>query len=95
MKIVISSFSSKNSLTIKSQERRIFKNIVGIGENAGEQHFPLFQRGFLPFREVLSVKRQLSIIRFIVCKCFQFRQSRKFIGWLRGMKQNQAESFQK
>ena len=44
-------------------------NIVGKGENAGNQHFLLFPQCFLPY------KRQtlfLSNNEFGICICFQF-----------------------
>ena len=44
-----------------------FENIVGKGENAGNQHFLLFPRCFLPFPNRNSIH-----IYFVVCKCFQF-----------------------
>ena len=30
---------------------QLFENIVGKGENAGNQHFPLFPQCFIPFPE--------------------------------------------
>ena len=35
--------------TFNDQRDRAFENIVGKGENAGYQHFLLFQQCFLPF----------------------------------------------
>ena len=48
---------------------RTLENIVGKGENAGNQHFLLFSQCFLPSQ------RQISILEphfFVVCKCFDF-----------------------
>ena len=45
------------------------ENIVGKGENAGNQHFLIFPQCFLP---VLKEFLFLSYIYFAVCKCFQF-----------------------
>ena len=46
-----------------------FENIVGKGENAGNQHFLLFPQYFQPYqREKSSFKK----IHFVVCKSFQF-----------------------
>ena len=48
-------------------KKKAFENIVGKGENAGDQHFLLFPQCFLPVP-----KQILSLIYFVVCKCFQF-----------------------
>ena len=42
-------------------EKEAFENIVGKGENAGNQHFLLFTQCFQFF----------SYVYFVVCKCFQ------------------------
>ena len=46
------------------------ENIVGRGENTGNQHFLLFPQCFLPFPKQISIFR--SHFFFVVCKCFQF-----------------------
>ena len=47
--------------------KKPFENIVGKGENAGNQHFLLFPR-FLPLtNQILIVHLQL----FVVCKCLE------------------------
>ena len=35
--------------------KKPFENIVGKGENAGNQHFPLFPQCFLPFPKQISI----------------------------------------
>ena len=45
------------------------ENIVGKGENAGNQHFLLFPQCFLPFLNQISI---FSPVYFVICKCFQF-----------------------
>ena len=50
----------KNTFTTKSRlltrlEKKNFKNIVGKGENAGNQHFLLFQQCFLLFPTQISI----------------------------------------
>ena len=46
-----------------------FENIVGKGENAGNQHFLLSYNVFNPSQNKLQF---FSHIYFVVCKCFQF-----------------------
>ena len=56
-----------------------FKNIVGKGENAGNQHFILFPQYFVYFiKEKLDHLNQSHIV---VCKCFQFDQGQSFVVW--------------
>ena len=59
-------FGQELTTTLK---KKAFENIVGKGENAGNQHFPLFQECFLPVPRQISI---LSHIYFVVCKNFQF-----------------------
>ena len=54
-----------------------FENIVGKGENAGNQHFLLFAQCFQLYREKTSY---LSNIQF-VCKCIQFGPVQNFVVW--------------
>ena len=49
--------------------KKPFENIVGKGENAGNQHFLLFPQCFLTFPEQFSV---FGHIHFVVCKCLEF-----------------------
>ena len=55
------------------------ENIVGKGENAGNQHFLLFPQCFLPFTKKKKKKEKkiqiFSHFYFVVCKCFQFGQA--------------------
>ena len=44
-------------------EKRAFENIVGKGENAGNQHFLLFPHCFLPILSILNLAKKLSFIR--------------------------------
>ena len=59
-----------NSLPHNSNLRKKpFENIVGKGENAGNQHFLLCPQCFLPSQvEFLFI----SYIYNVVCKCFEF-----------------------
>ena len=57
-------------------ERELFKNIVGKGENAGNQHFLLFPQCFLPFPNQIS---GFDIDYFVVCKCFEFGPQSLFL----------------
>ena len=36
-------------------KKKAFENIFGKGENAGNQHFLLFQKCFVPFQEQVSI----------------------------------------
>ena len=40
---------------LKNVGMKGFKNIVGKGEKAGNQHYLLFPQGFLPFRTQISI----------------------------------------
>ena len=50
-------------------EEEAFENIVGKGENAGNQHY-LFPKCFYSIKEKLH---NLSHYEIIICKCFRFR----------------------
>ena len=52
--------------TLKNQP---FKNILGKGENAGNQHFLLLPNCFLPFQKKFQF---YSNIYFVICKCCEF-----------------------
>ena len=41
----------KQAQVLKATRKTVFENIVGKGENAGNQHFLLFPQCFLPFRK--------------------------------------------
>ena len=56
--------------TFNDPEERPFEKILGKGENAGNQHFLLFPRYFLPFPQQIQF---FNDIYFVVCKCFEFR----------------------
>ena len=59
--------SSGNGLT--PLEKQAFENIVGKGENAGNQHFLFFRNVFYTSQHEFQF---LSHIYFVVCKCFPF-----------------------
>ena len=40
--------------TFTTLYKKTFENIVGKGENAGNQHFPLFPQSFPPFPKEIS-----------------------------------------
>ena len=62
----INTFTTQSQL-LTTLKNKPFRNIVGKGENAGYQHFLLFQQCFLPFP-----KQNSGHIYFVVCKFFQF-----------------------
>ena len=57
-------------------KQRACENIVGKGENAGNQHFLLSHNVFSPIRDR---NRHFSNIEFVVCKCFQFGKGQNFV----------------
>ena len=59
---VVKSLSNETTLTpyntiptLTTLGMKPFKNIVGKGENAGNQHFPLFPQCFIPFPKQISI----------------------------------------
>ena len=48
--------------------KKPLENIVGKGENAGNQHFVLFQQCF----NLIKGRNHLSYTYFVVCICIQF-----------------------
>ena len=57
---------------LTNMRRELFENIVGKGENAGNQQFILFpQNVFHPIKEELH---HMSHFKIVVCKCFQIGQ---------------------
>ena len=60
-------------------ETESFENIVGKGENAGNQHFLLFPAMFSNLSQ--TEFHQLSNIKFVVCKYFRFGKGQKFVVW--------------
>ena len=64
--------------TFKNQEKKAFENIVGKGENAGNQHFLLFHNVFYAVKER---SHNVSSIWFVVCKYFEFGLVKKFVVW--------------
>ena len=55
--------------------KKPLENIVGKGENAGNQHFLLFPQCFLPYQR----NHFLCNAEFVVCKCFQFDQGQECV----------------
>ena len=54
----------------KKKKKNLFENIVGKGENAGNQHFLLCQQFFLPFQN------QISNFRLYLFYCLQMLSKR-------------------
>ena len=66
----------KRSRLLTTLRKNPSKNIVGKGENTGEQHFLLFPQCFLPI-----LKRYFNFFNhfyFVICKCFEFGPVSKF-----------------
>ena len=59
-------FTTQSQL-LTTLTKKPFRNIVGKGENAGNQHFLLFHNVFYRFHKEFLF---LSYIYFVVCKCF-------------------------
>ena len=57
---------------LTSQRKKTFENIVGKGENVGNQNFLLFPLCFLPFSKQILIFIIEYYIYFVVCKSFQF-----------------------
>ena len=60
-------YTTQSSL-LKSPRRKAFENIVGKGENAGNQHFLLFQQCFLLF----PIKNSIFLDTFILLSANAF-----------------------
>ena len=58
-----------------------FENIVGKGENTGNQNFLLSPQCFGPFPKKFSV---FMAQFFFLCKCFQCGPVQNFVVWKRG-----------
>ena len=65
---LLSAFLSP-SPSVNNLEKEAFENIVGLGENAGNQHFILFPQSFLSFPKQIS--HFSCHIYFVFCKCFK------------------------
>ena len=74
-----SSLFTTQSRLLTALYKKSFKNIVGKGENAGNQHFFSFSHNvFYPFQNKFQV---FSHIYFVVCRCFQFGLVYNFAVW--------------
>ena len=62
--------------------KRTFKNIVGKGENGGNQHF-LLHNVFYPITAKLH---HLTNYEIVVCKCFQFLKRQIFFSVVKRFK---------
>ena len=49
-----------------------YENVVGKGENAGNQHFLLFPQGFPPFPKQVSVLSSATVFNFVQSKIRMF-----------------------
>ena len=56
-------------------EKQAFENIVGNGENAGNQHFLLFPQCFLFYQR----QKYYFVVQFVVYKCFPFDLVQNFV----------------
>ena len=72
--IKVQSFTTQSRL-LTTSGKQPFENIVGKGENAGNQHFLFSLNVFYPSQSKFQF---LSPIYFVVCKFFQFGQVRNF-----------------
>ena len=57
-------------------EKEASWNVLGKGENAGNQYFSLFHNVFFP------IKDRNHHIYFFVCKCIEFDDIQNFVVWL-------------
>ena len=74
---VVSEYALQSLLT--TLKKKPFENIVGEGENAGNQYFSCFPTMFSthPEKNLLS-GNGLNYIYFVVCECVEFRPDQKF-----------------
>ena len=62
-----------NDVVFTTMKKKPYENIVGTGENAGNQHFHLFPQCFLPFpNQHFIFKSRLNY--FVVRNCFEIGQ---------------------
>ena len=64
------------SLIVSDPEKETFDNVVGKGENAGNQYFLLFQQCFYSSQSKFQFLRQIS---FAVCKQYQTQLVYNFV----------------
>ena len=76
---VVQPFTAQSRL-ITTLRKKPFENIVGKGENAGNQHFLIFLPYFLPIPQQISI---FSHIYFVICSCCQVGTFYKFVIWYR------------
>ena len=69
-------FTTQSQLLTILKEK-VFENIVGKGENAGNQHFLLFPQCFLI---IPNKSHFLSHLSSVVCTCSEFGVGLKLIG---------------
>ena len=69
------SLFTKQSWPLMTMRKEVFENILGKGENAGDQHFLLFLKMFSTIPEKFQF---FSRINVIPCKCFEIRSGLKF-----------------
>ena len=60
--------------------KKAFENILGIGENAGNQHFLLFQQSFLYFSKQISTFKLHLFCRLRFAKAFNLEEC-KFLSF--------------
>ena len=71
--------TNQKSRFLKTLRRETLGNIFGKGENAGNHHFLLSHNVFYPFQNKFSFS--LTLLYFVICKCFQFWPIHKFVIW--------------
>ena len=76
------------SWLLMTLRKKPFENIVGKGENAGNQHFSFFHKGFYPIEDRNHL---FSNIKFVVCNCFEFGLDPKTCCFIKSLR----ERFQK
>ena len=64
-----------------TQGKKPFENIVGKGENAGNQYFLLFPQCFPLFSKQILIHVILGYIYCVYCKCYEFGQVLQFVIW--------------
>ena len=67
------------SRLLTTLRKKSFENIVGKGENAGNQHFLLFPQCFLPCQNTKNIF--FTNILFVNGNCFEFGQVQTIVVW--------------
>ena len=63
---------------LTTMKNKTFENIVGKGENAGNQHYLLFPQFLIPYKRQSKTFERHLLCR---CKCFKIDKVHKLVVW--------------